>query len=47
MEELGGGRGVHDTDVVLRSQLQKTLQSCARVLGAVPLVAVREEQREP
>ena len=46
MEELGGGRAVGDPDVVLRTLLQEALEPRARVLGAVALVAVRQEERQ-
>src|SRR5215471_20199172 len=47
MEELAGGRGVRDPDVLLRRRLQEPLEPGARVLRPVALVAVRQEQREP
>ena len=47
VEVLGGGRRVRDADVLLRGELQEALEAGARVLGAVALVAVRQEQRQP
>ena len=44
VEVLGGRRAVRDADVLLRGELEEALQARARVLGPVPLVAVREEQ---
>ena len=47
VEVLGGRRAVRDPDVPLRRELEEPLDAGARVLGAVALVAVREQQREP
>ena len=47
MEELRGGRAVDDADVVLGGELEEALEPRARVLRAVALVAVREQEREP
>ena len=47
MEVLGRRRAVRDADVLLRAELEEALEPRARVLGAVPLVAVRQEQRQP
>ena len=47
MEGLRGGRRVDDPNVLLRGELKEPLETRARVLGAVPLVPVREEQRQP
>ena len=46
-KNCAGRRAVHDADVVLRGELEKALETGARVLGAVALVAVREQQHEP
>src|SRR4051794_2982704 len=47
MEVLRGRRAVGDADVLLRSELQESLETCARVLGTVALVPVRQQQRQP
>ena len=48
VEELAGRGAVDDADVVLcGGELEEALEARARVLGAVPLVAVRQEQRQP
>ena len=47
MEVLSRGRAVDDAYVLLRRELEEALELCARVLRAVALVAVREEQRQP
>src|SRR5919201_2113194 len=47
MEVLPGGRAIGDADVLLGGELQEALQPRARMLGAVSLVAVWQEQREP
>ena len=47
MEVLGGGRAVDDADVLLRGELHEALEPGARVLRAVSLVAVRQEEGEP
>ena len=46
MEVLGRGRHVGDADVLLGGELEEALELRARVLGAVALVAVREQQRQ-
>ena len=46
VKELRGRRQVADLDVVLRGQLQEALDARARVLRALPLEAVRQEQDE-
>jgi hypothetical protein len=47
VEVLRGRRAVGDADVLLRGQLEEPLEPRARVLGPVPLVAVREQERQP
>ena len=47
VEVLRGRRAVDDADVLLRGELEEPLESRARVLRAVALVAVRQQQREP
>ena len=47
MEVLGGGGGVGDADVAAGAHLEEALQARARVFRASPLVAVRQQQREP
>ncbi len=47
VEELGGGRGVADLDVVLGGQREEALDARRGVLGALALVAVGEQQHEP
>ena len=47
VEVLAGGGAVDDADVLLRGHLHEPLDARARMLGPVPLVAVREQQREP
>ena len=47
VEVLRRGRAVGDADVVLRGELEEPLEPRARVLRAVALVAVREQQRQP
>ena len=47
VEILRGGRAVGDPDVLLGGELQEPLEARARVLRAVALVAVRQQQREP
>ena len=44
VEELRRGRAVRGADVLLRGELEEPLQPCARVLGAVSLVAVRQQE---
>jgi hypothetical protein len=46
VEELRDRRGVDHADVVLGRELQEPLEPCARVLGAVALVPVGQEERE-
>ena len=40
------GRRVRDPDVLLRGELEEALEASARVLGAVALVAVRQQKRQ-
>ena len=47
VEVLRRGGAVRDADVLLRGELEEALEPRARVLGAVALVAVREQQRQP
>src|SRR5438270_9501932 len=47
MEVLRRRRAIGDADVLLRRQLQEALEAGARMLGAVALVAVRKQQRQP
>ena len=47
VEVLGRRRAVRDADVLLRAELEEALEPRARVLRAVPLVAVRQQQRQP
>ena len=47
VEVLRRRRAVRDADVLLRGELEEPLEPRARVLGAVPLVAVRQQEREP
>ena len=42
-----GGRRLADLQVVLGRELQEALDARARVLGPLPLVAVRQQQHEP
>ncbi len=44
MEELRSRRAVRDADVLLRCELEEPLETRARVLGAVALVPVREQE---
>ncbi len=46
VEELRRRRQVADLDVVLGGELQEPLDARARVLGPLPLEAVRQEQDE-
>src|SRR5690348_9031258 len=46
VEVLRRRRAVRDPQVLLRRKLQEALEAGARVLGAVALVAVRQEERE-
>ena len=46
VEVLGRGGGVGDLDVVARRKLQEPLEPGARVLRALPLVAVGQQQDE-
>ena len=47
MEVLRRRRAVRDPDVLLGGELEEALELRARVLGPVPLVPVRQEQRQP
>src|SRR5262249_4350144 len=47
VEVLRRRRAVRDADVLLRRELQEALQAGARVLGAVALVTVWKQQRQP
>ena len=47
MEVLGRGRAVGDADVALGGELQEALEPRRGVLGTGPLVAVRQEHRQP
>ena len=47
MEVLRGGRAVRDPQVLLGGELQEPLEPRTRMLGAVALVAVRQQQCEP
>src|SRR5204862_2689513 len=44
---LRGRRAVRDTNVLLRRELKEALEPRARMLWAVALVPMRQEQREP
>ncbi len=46
MEVLGGCRTVGDADVVLGAEVEKTLETGARMLGALPFVAMRKQEHE-
>ncbi len=47
VEVLGRRRAVRDADVLLGCELEEALETGARVLGAVPLVPVRQQQGQP
>ena len=47
VEVLGRRGRVRNPDVLLGGELQEALETGARVLGTVPLVAVREQQCQP
>ena len=44
---LRRGRRLADLEIVFGGKLEKALDPAARVLGALPLVAVRQEQCQP
>src|SRR5207245_11260859 len=47
VEVLARRGGIRDADVLLSSELEEALQTRTRMLGAVALVSVREQKREP
>ena len=47
VEVLRRRRAVHDSEVLLRGELEEALEPGARVLRPVSLVAVRQQQRQP
>src|SRR5262245_20682229 len=47
VEDLGRRRRVHDLTISPGAELEKSLESRARVIRTLALVAVREQQHEP
>jgi len=46
MKKLRRGRRVANLDIMVQAQLQETLQPCRGMLGALPLVTVRQERND-
>ena len=47
MEILRGRRAIRHPDIAFGAQREKPLETRARVLGALALVAMRQQQRQP